>query len=275
MNSATVKTNAGIVPPAPPGNGVWLDVDAQGLHYRDLNARIRSLAGFGVDRLRLLNVEGQRYIGTNLFGAGNRSQLRLRIFGTPGNDLAAFMDGPTIEVFGNAQDATGNTMNSGRVIIHGSAGDVLGYGMRGGEILVRGNVGYRVGIHMKEFSDRVPVIVVGGAMQDFFGEYMAGGRIIILNRYFENSPPIRPSCFIGTGMHGGSIFVRGEVTGPQIGKEVGILPPTEAEMEVIGQHVKGFCEAFGKEGDYEELMKGPFQRLYPRSLRPYGKHYAY
>ena len=43
-----------------------------------------------------------------------------------------FMDGPTVEVFGNAQDGVGNTMNGGTVVVHGNAGDVLGYGMRGG-----------------------------------------------------------------------------------------------------------------------------------------------
>ena len=64
-----------------------------------------------------------------------------------------FMDGPTLEVFGNAQDGVGNTMNAGTVIVHGDAGDVLGYGMRGGKVFIKGDVGYRVGIHMKAYED--------------------------------------------------------------------------------------------------------------------------
>ena len=51
--------------------------------------------------------------------------------GTPGNDLASFMDGPHIVVHGNAQDGGGNTMNGGEVIVHGRAGDVTGHAMPG------------------------------------------------------------------------------------------------------------------------------------------------
>jgi glutamate synthase domain-containing protein 3 len=254
----------------------WARIDAAGMHYRDLNQRIRELVAAGQRRIEIVNVSGQRYIGTNLFGAVDRGGIRIRVHGTPGSDMAAFMDGPEIEVFGNAQDAVGNTMNCGRIVVHGSAGDVLGYGMRGGEIFVRGNVGYRVGIHMKEYLGKVPTIVVGGAMQDFFGEYMAGGRIIILNHFFEDNPPVRPGNFIGTGMHGGSIFVRGAVTGPQIGKEVAMVAPTPAEMDTIRGYVHEFCRHFGmEEGKCRELMEGPFVRLYPKYLRPYGNHYAY
>ena len=56
-----------------------------------------------------MNVNGQRYIGTGLRGEG----LRIEVHGTPGQAVAMFMDGPTVEVFGNAQDGVGNTMNAG------------------------------------------------------------------------------------------------------------------------------------------------------------------
>lgn len=39
----------------------------------------------------------------------------IEIEGVPGEDLAAFMDGPRIIVHNNAQDGVGNTMNSGQV----------------------------------------------------------------------------------------------------------------------------------------------------------------
>jgi glutamate synthase domain-containing protein 3 len=274
-----VRGNVALKQTMPADSGHAVRLDAAGVYYRDLNQMIRRALGAGANLVEIDNVQGQRYIGTNLFGlAGGqagRVGLTIRVHGTPGSDLAAFMDGPTVEVFGNAQDAVGNTMNGGRVVVHGSAGDVLGYGMRGGEIFVRGNVGYRVGIHMKEYQSKVPVIVAGGAMQDFFGEYMAGGRIVILNHYFEGNPPMRPGCFIGTGMHGGAIFVRGEVAGPQIGREVGMLEPTREEMAAVRGHVREFCRLFHCGKDVGELMKVPFVKLYPRYLRPYGRHYAY
>ena len=251
-------------------------IDAGGVHYRDLNRRIRSMALAGARCFDVRNVFGQRYLGTNLWGIADRENIMIRINGTPGSDLGAFMDGPTIEVFGNGQDATGNTMNSGRIVIHGSAGDVLGYGMRGGEIYVRGNVGYRVGIHMKEYMDRVPTIVIGGTIQDFFGEYMAGGRVIVLNKFFDGNPPQRQSYFIGTGMHGGSIYVRGSVEAHQIGVEVDVAEPTDEEYIIIREYVGNFCRFFNLEEKRAELLKRDrFRRLYPKSSRPYGTLYAY
>lgn len=253
----------------------WVKIDAQGVYYKDLNRQIRAMANEGARKFEISNVFGQRYIGTNLWGT-EREKIQIRVHGTPGSDLGAFMDGPSIEVFGNAQDATGNTMNCGRIIIHGSAGDVLGYGMRGGEIYVRGNVGYRVGIHMKEYLDKVPTVVIGGTMQDFFGEYMAGGRIIVLNKFFDDNPPIRHSYFIGTGMHGGNIFVRGEIEAHQIGAEVGMSEPTDAEWKVIEKYVHNFCKAFGMETSKAKLLKREkFWRLFAKSSRPYGRLYAY
>ena len=251
-------------------------LDATGVYYKDLNRRIRALAQRGARRFDIENVYGQRYLGTNLWGVEDREKIRIRIYGTPGSDMGAFMDGPTLEVFGNAQDATGNTMNCGRIIVHGSAGDVLGYGMRGGEIYVRGNVGYRVGIHMKEYMNKIPTVVIGGTMQDFFGEYMAGGRIIVLNKFFEDNPPIRQSYFIGTGMHGGNIFVRGDVEAHQIGAEVGIAEPTDEEWKEIEKYVANFCSVFGLEKNQVKLLKREkFWRLYAKSKRPYGTMYAY
>jgi glutamate synthase domain-containing protein 3 len=75
------------------------------------------------------------------------------------------MDGPHIVVHGNAQDGCGNTMNGGEVIVHGRAGDVTGHAMRGGRIWIRDDAGYRVAIHMKEYEDKRPIIVIGGTAQ--------------------------------------------------------------------------------------------------------------
>lgn len=94
--------------------------------------------------------------------------------------MGAYLDGSEIYVRGNAQDAVGDTMDDGLIVIDGCAGDAIGYAMRGGEIFVRGSVGYRAGIHMKEYKQKHPVLVVGGAAGSFLGEYQAGGTIIIL-----------------------------------------------------------------------------------------------
>ena len=95
--------------------------------------------------IELHNIYGQRYLGTDL-----HQMVEIHIYGTPGNDLASFMDGPRIVVNGNAQDGCANTMNGGVVIVHGRAGDATGHSMRGGQVFIRDDVGYRVAIHMKE-----------------------------------------------------------------------------------------------------------------------------
>jgi glutamate synthase domain-containing protein 3 len=151
-------------------------IDASGVYYRELNTRLREAALNGVRKIELHNIHGQRYIGTDLDGP-----VELEIFGTPGNDLGAFMNGPRIIVHGNAQDGCGNTMNEGEIIVHGHAGDIIGLSARGGRIFVREDVGYRAGIHMKEYQGKKPVLVIGGTAQDFLGEYMAGGILRIIN----------------------------------------------------------------------------------------------
>lgn len=95
-----VRTNTG-----KKSNSV-VKIDAQNLLTRELNLKLRAAASNGTQRIELRNVYGQRYIGTDL----NKS-VEIDIFGTPGNDLGAFMDGPKITVHGNAQDGCGNTIN--------------------------------------------------------------------------------------------------------------------------------------------------------------------
>ena len=244
-----------------------MQIDAANMHYRELNQEIRRAVGAGEKKFDLLNVNGQRYIGDGLQGG-----LEIDVHGVPGNDLGAFMSGPTIRVYGNAQDAVGNTMNAGRIIVHGHAGDVLGYGMRWGELLVRGNVGYRVGIHMKAYQEMRPVLIAGGTAGDFLGEYMAGGVLIVLGLDRQPGEPL-VGHWCGTGMHGGEIYLRGEVDGGRIAAEsVGVRPATEEEGERLRSHLQAFCAAFGR--DLEELTASPFHRVGPLSHRPYGAKYA-
>jgi glutamate synthase domain-containing protein 3 len=243
-----------------------MEIDAKNLHYRDLNDQIHQSLGHGAKEILLRNVNGQRYIGN-----GIRGNLKISIEGVPGKDLAAFMDGPSNIVNSNAQDAVGNTMNSGKVVIHGHAGDVLGYGMRGGKLFIQGDVGYRVGIHMKAFKKHIPVIIIGGTARDFLGEYQAGGVIILLGLDRDGKPFV--GNYIGTGMHGGVIYIRGEVDPFQLGKEVSISSVDETDEKRLRLYLKEYCDDFGLSID--EVMRDRFIKLLPTHLRPYGKIYAY
>jgi len=298
-------------------------IDAANMHYRELNARVKHVVSEcksgKCPHIILNNVLGQRYIGDGIKG-----EVLITVNGTPGNDMAAFMDGPQIEVFGNGQDGIGNTMNSGSIIIHGDCGDILGYSMRGGKIYIKGNVGWRSGIHMKSYLEKFPVIVIGGKAGDFLGEYMAGGIIILLGLKAEremhvNGPntevlaaPVKTSSggkinpakklypgekiqeqyyferfypssdgsiagnYSGTGMHGGSIFLRGDIEEYKFGKEVSRVTLDDNDRQILKTYLTNFCDYFDFDKskiigqDYKDFIK-----LVPCSHRPYGKLYSY
>jgi glutamate synthase domain-containing protein 3 len=244
-----------------------VEIDAQGILTRELNIRLREIVANGTRKIELRNVYGQRYIGTDL-----DKPVEIEIFGTPGNDLGAFMDEPRIIVHGNAQDGCGNTMNSGEIIVHGHAGDIIGLSARGGKIFVRDGVGYRAGIHMKEYGDKKPVLVIGGTAQDFLGEYMAGGILILLGLNLKQGENHRAN-YIGTGMHGGVIYLRGNVSDFQLGKEIGLAELDEKDKLNLNQFVGEFASHFGY--DAKEILKDKFIKLFPLYLRPYGRLYAY
>lgn len=243
-----------------------MEIDAKGIHYKELNRMIRSAAEAGHDSVELLNVNGQRYIG-----GGLSNGVSIVIHGVPGNDLGAFMDGPTIKVDTNAQDGVGNTMNGGKIVIAQDAGDVLGLGMRGGKVFVRGDVGYRTGIHMKGYQDQIPVIIIGGCAEDFCGEYMAGGIMVLLGLQCDGRP--LAGHHLGTGMHGGLIFLRGEIDPRKLGRGVEPQSAAEADMEVISGHLKEYCLEFGL--DFRDIIESKFLKLSPQSHRPYAKLYTY
>ena len=242
-------------------------LDAKGVYYKDLNEQVKALVAQGETEFVLENVNGQRYIAD-----GISEPVTIHIHGVPGNDLAAFMDGPLLVCHSNVQDGVGNTMNSGKIVVHGNAGDVAGYGMRGGKIFIRGSVGYRVGIHMKGYMEHVPYLVIGGVAGSFLGEYMAGGVLILLGLDRPSDTPIA-GPYLATGMHGGVIYVRGEVDERQVGVEVGVLETDEDDERVLGEILGEYCNDFGL--DLSEIMSRPFAKIIPVSHRPYGNLYAY
>ncbi len=188
-------------------------IDAKNLHYTSLNKMIHEAIKTGKREIILNNVNGQRFIADGL-----TEKVKLTINGVPGNDLGAFMNGPEIIVNNNAQDGVGNTMNSGKIIIKGIAGDVCGYGMRGGKLFILGDAGYRVGIHIKGYRDMIPVIIIGGNAGNFLAEYMAGGIIVLLRMFGRKNDNNTQPDFLGSGIHGGTIYVRGEVDKKRLGK---------------------------------------------------------
>lgn len=241
-------------------------INASGLGYHSLNKLIKEYSTDGPNSIKIENVFGQRYIG-----AGLESKVRIEISGTPGNDLGAFMSGPDITVYGNAQDGCGNTMDGGRIVVYGGAGDTIALAARGGQLFVRDGVGYRAGIHMKGDTTKSPALVIGGSAQDFLGEYLAGGVIVVLGLSHDGQRRHR-GRFIGTGMHGGVIYISGELEEHQIAGDAVASKAEEADLVTLEPLLTSFAGFFGYEK--EELLSNHYLKLLPRYLRPYARLYA-
>jgi len=235
-------------------------ISAKDFDFKELNRRIKSS---NETNLNIEDCFGQRYIGSGISGK------HITIKGTPGNALGAYLDGGIIEVQGNAQDAVGDTMNDGKIIVHGNAGDALGYAMRGGCIFIKGNTGYRTGIHMKEYKEKKPVIVIGGKAGSFLGEYLAGGLIIVLGIGCQEIPVW---YFTGTGMHGGKIFVRTDHELSGLPAQITEKVADNEELQEITPYVTEFAGHFGM--DAQKLLQDRFYVLRPNSKNPYKQLYT-
>jgi glutamate synthase domain-containing protein 3 len=243
-----------------------LRIDARDVHYTPLNQMIRRAVGDGVTDITIDNVLGQRFIADGLRG----DTVTITINGVPGGDLGMFMSGPTLIVHGNADHAPGNTMDTGTIVIHGSAGDAVAHSMRGGRIYVRDNIGYRGGIHMKQYLEKRPILVVGGSARAFLGEYMAGGLLIVLG--LSGTPPLAERG-VGSGIHGGEIYVRGKVDDAILGVGAKQKPATDEERHEIAPVLRDFAKQFSL--DTDSLLSSDFTRIAPASARPFADKYTW
>ena len=230
------------------------------LNHQAINDSLRDVQ----EDCTLINCCGQRFI------AAGMSDKNITISGVPGNALGAYLNGASITVNANAQDAVGDTMNEGKIVIHGNIGDAAGYAMRGGRIFVRGNAGYRAGIHMKQYKDKVPVLVIGGRTGSFLGEYQAGGVIVVLGLHTDGKKIVHN--FPCTGMHGGKLFLRGKCDDIEFPSQVTARPAGTDDLAEIQEYVAEFCKEF--DCSSQEIMNSPFTVLTPDSKNPYKQMYV-
>lgn len=236
-----------------------MTIDVTGKSHREINDAIRESSG----EVTIDGCLGQRFICAGM------SDKKVTLNGVPGNALGAYLNGARITVNGNAQDAVGDTMNDGRIVIHGSIGDAAGYAMRGGCIYVRDNAGYRAGIHMKEYRDKVPALVIGGHAGSFLGEYQAGGVIIVLGLVNDGKKIV--SNFPCTGMHGGKMILRSDCADIRFPSQVTARPATKEDLKSIDGYLSEYCKLFGVS---KKIIKdSPFTVITPDSNNPYKQLY--
>ncbi|MEM3758373.1 MAG: glutamate synthase, partial [Saccharolobus sp.] len=212
--------------------------------------------------ITVANVMGHRYIGINLPARGING-LRINLYGVVGNALANLNEGNDFYVYGNVADDCCDTMHGGKVVIYGDARDVLGQTFQNGKIYVKGNAGNRVGIQMREYKDKRPYLVIGGFVDDYLGEYMAGGVIVVFGKGYSREPV---GNFVGTGMVGGRIYIRGKVSPSKIG----LQPP---KQEVVRFLKALLIDGYISSDEYEDLRDREYIELIDR-LKGKTKEYA-
>ena len=241
-------------------------ISVKDIGYKEINELIRESR----KTCSITDCCGQRFI------AAGMADMKLQISGVPGNALGAYLNGASITVHANAQDAVGDTMNAGEIIVHGNIGDAAGYAMRGGCIYVRGNAGYRAGIHMKAYKDKVPVLVIGGVTGSFLGEYQAGGVILVLGLPEEAKRSGRKARIVGnfpcTGMHGGVMYLRSDCHDILFPDQVSARPADAKDLAEIRKYVTRYCKLF--DADVKKVMDSPFTVITPDSKNPYHQLYV-
>lgn len=261
----------------------------QRLGHRDLNREIRKAVGKGATHVTVKNVCGQRFIGAGIVA----DDLTIEIEGDAGLDLGVFSQGLTIIVHGSSEYLLGNTLSIGELVVYGSSWDITGMAAKGGEMYVMGNGGSRVGIHMKEFKKQKPLIMYGGTAKQYCGEYMAGGTIVVLGLDYTDAVPknknvlgkkdidskkIKPApepvvqSDLGAGIHGGAIYVRGDVPESYLGVYAVKAPYTDDDKQFLQPYFEKFADHFNCPLDL--IADASYTKIIPYSSRPFGKAYT-
>jgi glutamate synthase domain-containing protein 3 len=99
---------------------------------------------------------------------------------------------------------------------------------------------------------------------------MAGGIIIVLG--LKGALPIAEQG-VGSGIHGGEIFVRGPVDDLCLGNGARKTPVTDEQKTMIRPIIEDFARTFGI--DAEPLLASEYTRIAATSARPFANKYTW
>jgi glutamate synthase domain-containing protein 3 len=74
-------------------------------------------------------------------------------------------------------------------------------------------------------------------------------------------------------MHGGTMYVRGEVPAQNVRPGIAVDEVNDEDQAALRKLLAPYCAQFGLSLD--EIASAPFTRLTARTTRPYGQLYAY
>ena len=123
---------------------------------------------------------------------------------------------------------------------------------------------------MKAYKQHKPVIVIGGRAGSLLGEYQAGGLILVLGLHTDGRPMVH--FFPCTGMHGGKMVFRGDVSNIRFPDQVSLHSATAEDMAEIRPYVQEYARLFGRDAD--ALLRDPYTVVTPGSSNPYQQMYV-
>ena len=171
-------------PPRPLNDQQTVILDARGYTPQDETSvarEIQRLYANGFKKMIVVHSKGHRFIGNGL--GANVTDLRIDVYGSPGDYLGSGLDGVEVHVHNNGQDQLAQIMKSGKLVIHGDVGQTFMYAAKGGQVYVLGNAAGRPLIN----AVGKPRVVINGTCLDYLAEsFMAGdplhgGGFVVLN----------------------------------------------------------------------------------------------
>ena len=115
------------------------------------------------------------------------------------------------------------------------------------------------------------MIVIGGRAGSFLGEYQAGGLILVLGAAHRR-PARSTAIFPCTGMHGGKMVFRGDVSSIRFPDQVTLHNATAEDMAEIAPYVREYCRLFDR--DAEAMLRDNYTVITPDSKNPYQQMYV-
>ncbi|MGA9532797.1 MAG: hypothetical protein WBR18_08795, partial [Anaerolineales bacterium] len=204
--------------PAPVDHEHTLLIDASGFDPEGDDSLARAIVeavDVGFRKIVVWGTLGHRFLGNGLGLRG--ADLRLEVYGSPGDYLGSGIDGTEMIVHNNGQDQVAQIMKGGTLVVHGDVGQTFMYAAKGGRAFVLGSAAGRPLIN----AVGSPRVVINGTCLDYLAEsFMAGdplhdGGFVVLNGVgFDDQGHVvdldtpYPGGNLFSLASGGAIFIR-------------------------------------------------------------------
>ena len=132
------------------------------------------------------------------------------------------MDGPNLEILGNAGWGLGESMLSGTIHVRGNAGNGCAASIRGGTVVIEGNSAARAGISMKG-----GLLIIGGSCGYMTGFMSQRGAVIVCG----NAGP-----GLGDSMYEGCVYVGGEIQ--ELGSDAVVQELEEKDWKFLSEKLE-------------------------------------